>query len=247
MASKSVKTKKKVQKKVVKKPVDEEPEEIFVDQEYEMKVTKKEKAQKKRDKNFFYAIGIIVVVLIIIILAGVQIRNYNMNKDTYNHFKFAQRGKLWETLIEKEGVPTFVPFHYHPRELEDFIFEPEIHNKILGFNGTIFITLDPNLNSTIVKAGIQVARITGDRYGILDIPTRSAITNIPEGYEINLSMTPLITCDNATSEIMVIWLKKGIVNSVYSNNNCIVIEGKNEEEIVRGAEKLDYLILGIMQ
>lgn len=246
-----VKSSKIVKKNAVKKGVKNQGRSVkpvFVDAEYEKEQTRKDKAESKRDRNFFFAVGVIVLIIIGLIIAGVMLRNYNANKYTYNNFNFYKEGNLWQTVIEREGALTVVPFHYHPTDLESYIFEPGIEYVFSGFNGTVFITLDPNLNSTVVKAGIQVARITGERFDILNIPTFSAITNFPDdfvpGNETNGSR--IITCQDADNETIVVWLKKGSVNAVYSNGNCVIIEGVDEEALVMGAEKLNYVILGIM-
>jgi hypothetical protein len=243
-------TQKKSQKKQVAAKKKKDVEEVYTDKDYAAGVAKKEKSEKKSDTYFFLTVGIVVLALIILIAGAVFLKRHAQDKDAYNHFKFSKPGLFWETAIERDGMITFVPFYFHPRDLESIPIEPGVQNKILNFtkNGTIIITLDPNLNSTMVQAGVQISRLTGERYGVLGFTTRSAITNLPEGMNASQNLTvPIINCDQANETLLVIRLTVGTIQGIGSRGNCIIVEGRNEDEVLRAAEKLDYLLLGIME
>lgn len=241
---KKAKTRKKSVKKASKRKTG--VSEIFVDDDYINEKEKKKSSEKRSDKNFFYALGIIVVGILVLVLIGLQFHGYEMNKDSYNNFRFYQKGMFWATFIEKDGMLTEIPFYYHPRELEEYVHQPGLEDLLLKHNGSVLITLDPDLNSTAVQAAVQVSRMTGERFNILNLPTQVGITNLPEGSAGN-STYPIVTCDDADNTTVVVWLKVGMVNSLYNSGNCIIIEGTDEQQLIRGAEKLDYLLLGIMR
>ncbi|MFH1072859.1 MAG: hypothetical protein V1743_05510 [Nanoarchaeota archaeon] len=255
----AVKNKRAAEKKEKKSASGDVLEEVYADTQFEEGLEKREKAEKKSNFYFFLSVGVITIVLVALILVYVYIGNLNKEKDTYNNFKFVKNGMFWETWVEWDGQLRTVPFYHHPRELVLIAVEPAIEEKLLNFslNGSVFITLDPNLNTTIVKAGVQIARITGDRYGILNLHTSSAMTNLPKDFQIPANRTgnftgnitlpfPIITCADANESILVIWLNVGPDDRLFSEGNCIVVQGYNENEVLKVAELLDYKVLKIM-
>ena len=57
---------------------------------------------------------------------------------------------------------------------------------------------------------------------------------------------PIITCDNATEFIPVIYLKKGEETQIYTEGNCIIAEAAFEQAFIALKDKLMYTILGIL-
>ena len=56
----------------------------------------------------------------------------------------------------------------------------------------------------------------------------------------------IITCDNATAKSTVIWIKKGEKTAIKTQGDCILIEGPNEVEMVKAADRLALYLVGIM-
>jgi hypothetical protein len=227
----------------------EKPKIVHDDAKHEQEEEEEKERGKKSNIYFLVAIGFIIVGIAVFITIPTLVHKIQLDKNTYNKFIFQKNGRFWMTEIERNNLQNAIPFYFHPRELEDIPAELNLSGKILPLtmneNASIIITLDPNLNTTAVQAGVQISRITGERYHILNIQTRSAITNPPANYVGNATF-PLATCKDATNATLVIWLRKGMVNGIFSEGNCIVVQGKDEDELLRSAEKFTYLILGIM-
>ena len=189
-------------------------------------------------------IGIIVAVIVVII--GNSCNNTNINKKLdykYNNFEFVKDEFFWHVAIEQEGQPYYIAFYNHPTELEDIKIEHGIEQKLLslGKKDQIYITLKPNSDSSLVIASVELAKLTGERYDILGVPTKGALTQEGFGDEI-----PVITCDDSDDNTIVIWLDIELKNSIYSKENCIILEAKSANESIMVADRLAYAILGIM-
>lgn len=206
-------------------------------------------------------IGAIILIFIGIIIYGNYLKNVEQKKLDdlkYNNFEFIYDAprQLYFTSIEIAKIPYEIPFFFHPTQLEDiFVDEGVTHviNNISG-QGQIIITLDTDLNSTAVKAGVQISRITGERFNIFNIPTGSAFTSVPDDFdmsnysnETNATLPfNIVTCDDANVLQVIIHLRKGDISHISYNGNCITLTGKNEEDLVRVAERFTYELLGIM-
>jgi hypothetical protein len=213
---------------------------------------KKENPADARRNNIFFIIftaGLILALLAIVLLPKL-IYKVQLEKNTYNGFQFVKNADgTWTTVVEKGNQPFQIPFYYHPRELEDIGIESNLRNKFFAVrdnNGSIFITLDPDAgNNTIVIAGVEIARITGERFGLLNVPTHSAFIKKPQNATVDTG-TPVVTCNSASNKTMVIWLTLSDKNVAYSQGNCIILEFKSYTDSVKVADRLMYNLLGIM-
>lgn len=228
----------------------EKPKVVKDDTDYEKEAEEEKEQEKKSNIYFLIAIGTIVVLIVAFITIPTLLSKVRIENDSYNSFIFQKKDKFWTTDIERNGLLNTVPFYYHPRELENIPSETNLSAKIFSAaameNASIIITLDPDLNSTAVQAAVQISRITGERYDIFNIPTHSAITNPPKEYQGNATF-PIKTCKDASDNTVVIWLRKGEINGIISEGNCIIIQGTDESGLLRSAEKFTYILLGIMK
>ena len=151
--------------------------------------------------------------------------------------------------MQKGEQPYWIPFYYHPSELEDIPVEPGLRDKFFEIrdnNGSIFITLDPDSeDNQIVIAGVEISRITGGRYDLLNVPTSSAFIKPPKD-SVTETGTPIITCMHSNNKTMVIWLTLSDKNIAYSYDYCIILEALTYEEMIRVADRAMYHLLGIM-
>ena len=142
-----------------------------------------------------------------------------------------------------------MPFYYHPSELEDIPVDPNLREKFFSIRdnkGSIFITLDPDAeNNSIVIAGVEISRITGSRYDLLNVPTSSAFIKEP-GTGSAETGTPIVTCAQADNNTMVIWITLSNTNIAYSYDNCVILEAETYEDMIRVADRTMYDLLGIM-
>ena len=197
---------------------------------------------------------VMIIILVGILVALVAVPKYlkkeQLRSDQYNHFDFVQREDgFWYTVVNKGNQPYSLPFYYHPREVEDVIVDAAIRDRffrIRDLNGSIFITLDPDSEDNhIVIAGVEIAKITGERFGLLNVSTRSAFTKQPSSASAD-SPTPIVTCSQAGNRTMVVWIAVTGANVASSQGNCIKLEAKNYTDTVRVADSVMYHLLGIM-
>src|SRR3989344_2015852 len=208
---------------------------------------------------------VLVIVLVLILVSTVSLYYYNKSKLTYTYQ--GKEGDYSFYITKKGGITTHVvrvfvdgnneyyyPLRYGPREVasldsegnfKEALFSSEEQGK---FKKILYITQDPLLGdkteSKSILAVFEINRITGNNeYGIFKIPTLSAVTSETErSKELEI---PLITCDNVSSSVGVIWLKLGDSNGIYNENGCIILEGKTGDDLLMLSDKLVLSLLGV--
>jgi len=116
----------------------------------------------------------------------------------------------------------------------------EVKTKILDKDG-VYITLDPYGSSKSVLAAIEINRVLGTNdYGVFKIPTQSAT------YKPTNTTFPYITCTDATKQIGVIYLLVENKTRIASLGECVVVEGKDYDDLIKAADKLTLHLLGVM-
>ncbi len=195
-------------------------------------------------------VALAVVLVVIAALAAIILVTKALRKDyTYNAFPFEKSGILWVTYAEKNGQPYRIPFYYHPSELEDIVAERGAEQVLLRAaqrgNVTVYITLDPSLKSKAVVAAVEISRLTGDRYNILNLETHGALTRKPE-QSLAETPRPIVTCANADNDTIVIWLTLSQANFIHTEGNCVILEALSEDDLLRVADRFAYMIIGVM-
>lgn len=210
---------------------------------------KKKVAQDAEDTplnawKFFVAFGIVLLMVVGI----VAYRNYEARKtlqeNQYNGFDFQQTtGGLWVTRIEVGQQPYDIPFYYHPRETLTVGVHRDAPNPLLrGAPSEVYIAVDPDAGAKVVIAGVEIARITGSKYNLLNLETRSALTR-PAAERVDI---PIVNCQHATADRVVIQFEQGRQNAVMREGNCIRLVYTDANESVRVADRYAYMLLQIM-
>ncbi|MBC8495476.1 hypothetical protein H8D36_04950 [archaeon] len=202
------------------------------------------KSSKKSNESKVWFI-VIVIVICVVLIGSIYYSKHKVesqvNANNYHEFQFYydQSSELWFTKIELNKVPYTIPYYFHPNELEDINVEEDVENIILVYRPKkIIISLPGDSSSDMAIAGIEIAKITGERYEVLNIKTVSAVNDLVEGL-------PYATCDNASQEVVVISFKKSNRNTVYGYNRCIILEYK-EGDAVRVADAFSYSLIKVM-
>src|SRR3989344_3588858 len=204
-------------------------------------------------------IGILVIILIIIAISLMLILPILNLKYTYTN----EAGESFEFVKSPIGDITMhvlttyvtyrgdisdyqytIPLRNGPKSLEDISVVKGINPVILN-KKYVYITLNPDHNSQAVLASIEIAKVIGTAdYGIFKIPTKVAFS-----YPVNntnSTETPIITCKNANAEIGVIELRLGNENKIYSSKECVILEAKDEESLIRVADRFVYNLLDVL-
>jgi hypothetical protein len=220
------------------------------------KVTEKKEGKEKEKKpmsstaKFMVFCAVLVIIFLGLAIIPAQIRKASIEKYKYNNFEFVkQEDGFWYTMIQRGSQPYWVPFYYHPAELEDIPVEPVLRGKFFEMrdnNGSIYITLDPDSeDNRIVIAGVEISRITGSKYNLLNVPTSSAFIKPPSTSTAETG-TPIVTCKQANNQTLVIWITLSDTNIAYSYDYCVILEAKTYEDMIRVADRTMYHLLGIM-
>ena len=113
--------------------------------------------------------------------------------------------------------------------------------EILLTKPKVYLTMAPNLTSKSVIAALEVANTISRKLGIYNIETIGALTRPAPN-----NPTEVITCDNITQKQNVILFKLGDETKVFLEGECIIIQGTNEWEIIRAADRLVYDVLEVI-
>lgn len=219
-------------------------------------MVKHDKVNKEKTKknNSGLVISIIIGIVLVAFLSAIFIFDpaddnspSRADYETYNGFKFEQRGDFWLTFVELGGVPYEAPFYNHPLNVLDIPYQENITNFMLRTPHTDFtIAVSDGVGAIPVLAGANIARITGRLYGM---PTASALFATPDERDENQTTFRYVDCTDATSLSPIIWINpKAESQGVYTdseNNNCIVIAGTNNDEVLESSDVFIYKVLQI--
>jgi hypothetical protein len=191
-----------------------------------------------------------VVIVIGVIIGFYAYQNSQQQakreENRYNGFDFEKSAdNLWITRIQVGRQPYDIPFYYHPKDTETVVVERAAVNPVLKRPSDLYISVDPDAGSQVVVAGVEIARITGDRYNILNIPTRSALSK-PADVRVDF---PVLNCQNSTEDLVVIQFVPGLDNVIVRSEkypNCVILNYVNASESVRVADRYAYMLLKIM-
>jgi hypothetical protein len=163
----------------------------------------------------------------------------------YNGHVFVHDGFFWIVRVARgqPGTASYaeynIPFYNSPRQVEDVPYQEGSRNALLG-KQIVYLTQDIGSPAEVSLAAIEVGRIVGQRYGLLNLNTKAAITsNASEG-------SPTITCDDVSRNTGVVYFKISNTTQVYEQDGCLIVEGSSPDEIVRAADRLSYMLLDIM-
>ncbi len=209
-------------------------------------------------RSLLFVLGAILVIALLIVAPLLYQRwhaDRRSDADRYNGFDFIPvregNATLWVTRIQVGSQPYDIPFYYHPRETESVVLEPGLTARFLDPRlrpKQVYLSLDPESRSVVVIAGVEVARILGYRYQLLNIDTRGAFFAPPvsEGAETE---HVVMTCDDATAERVVILFDEGPYEMIFTDNenpSCIHLQYREENGSIRVADRFAYGLLRIM-
>lgn len=217
--------------------------------------------EKLKQKNKI-SVFLILLGIILIFSASFMLFNYKKpNEYEYNGFTFSK--------IRLESAPKLV-FHQLRVYNGDSVYEIPFRNgpegvesipvvnlsvawlKQLGGEDvenynilakSVYLTFNPKLSGgDLAIAGGEIAKVLGtSNYGIYKVPTGGAVTE-----SIEEKTAVVRTCDNATKDMGVILLSIGYENKIYSEGDCVIIQGTNYVNLIRSADRFIYELLGIL-
>ena len=190
-----------------------------------------EKMKKARIKKLEKQIIVMFVVLGLVLLSFLAVYQIFKPKpyfkyEGFNIYRAKVPGSSQEFFlipISGGGEKGRVVIRNDPRKLNVSI---EI-GDLLGGISKVWITVPPELSSDAVIAGNDLGMFTSR----ISLDTEFALTNSSTGF-------PEITCENATKETRVFLTDIGNETKVYAEGECIIVQGKNYDELLKAADAL---------
>lgn len=213
-------------------------------------------SQKESSTSWAITLGFIALILVALGLLYfyVQANTTDFSQYTYNGFEFrpAPSGQdtIWVTEVFIENQPYLIPFYYHPSMVEDVSSEEglardlvqAILNPETPSPERVYIALDPDAGSLPVIGAVEISRIFGERYNMLNLPVSSALSRPDENIE-----TIIMSCENAREGILVVEFQQTGRNAItLEGTNCILMEYDTPRDSIRVADRFAYELLGIM-
>ncbi|MBI3036052.1 hypothetical protein HYY71_07070 [Candidatus Woesearchaeota archaeon] len=189
--------------------------------------------EKKEKKKW----GMIVFIIFIMIGTSFSFVFFGFSgaRETvkYKELKFVRLQDRWEAKIN--GINA--AFSFLPDEVESVLAFEDFSKELQG-KFEIDVTYD--FNSTY-KESIALAHhqmgLTLAAYNIF----------VRKGFTANNSFNlPIITCDNATINVPVVYFKHGNATRIHTENYCIIAEAPTNADFIRVKDRLLYGMLGVM-
>lgn len=188
--------------------------------------------------------GVVVILLAVLALVLLQ------HEEDYSYHGFPIEKTTcqgtdivcWALSLSVRGQPYVMTFYNHPADVEDIHVSPEALRSIIAMqnvqNHTVYIAVPDGAPGEIGIAGVSLARVLGQRYGIMNLNVRGA----PYG-----SGAGEVSCASAGPRTMIISIEQQDVDAVLLRSpGCIVISATNASRTISAAEAYAYHVLGVI-
>lgn len=170
----------------------------------------------------------ILLPLLICFIIITSILGYMSSSDSekikYKEYKFNKVNNGWLTYINDNKILLV----NNPNELEDYNIKVSLNE--LNSAQKIYLSISPK--DKLFLSNLQ---------NIIPYLTQRVITSCYEDNEYCVEL-PLKNCNDSSIEIKVILIKKSENSKFYYEDNCLVIQG-NQEEITKMIDKLTLELL----
>lgn len=190
---------------------------------------KRIKQRKQRKSQII--MGGVLVFLMLFGMMGIFTYNNSSADYEYNGFEFTWDGRMYYTEIEGKEMS----FYTLPPQLVDINVTPTFKNKIRSRG--MYITFNPNQESNNL---IFIDVVRNDLTKNIQSYVISTITEPSDTYDL-----PIITCENATSTIPVIYINVGNETSVKQEGECLILNGK-QSDLLRIRDLIIYTFYGVI-
>ena len=189
--------------------------------------------KKKKDSKRLQTImmGFIAFIMVTSIMGFVW--KGGTNKVMYNDVPFVQEPTGWSANINGQKIL----FNYHPEEVEFINISPAIIQRL----HTLELDTTYDLNDTYAE---YIAKV---QY-TLELGLNNFDIFIVRGFTTeNEFNKPIITCNNATPYVPVLYFKKSNQTKISLEDNCIIVEAYRGQDLIRIKDRLLYTIFGVME
>ncbi len=181
-------------------------------------------------------LGAFIVIVMVGSMFGVIFYGFNSNQETFTHnkIKFTRANEWWTANLNNKKTY----FNFLPPELENIKLSKEAANKLKN-TMEVDITSDSNGNLTQEIALAQY-------YFANELSNTNSHVRV--GFTGNNSFNaPVLTCNDATDFVPVIYFKESNLTQFTLNNNCLTVEIKSGIDALKIKDKLLYAIFDILE
>ena len=190
----------------------------------------KERKEKKKWGLIFFIILIMIGTSVSFVFFGFSGVD---EKVKYNGIVFVKLPDRWEAKINGQ----FAAFSFLPGEVESVLVE-EFSQRLQG-KFEIDVTYDSSskFNQSIALAQHQMG-LTLEQYNIF--ARKGFTTN-------NTFNLPIITCNESTENVPVVYFRHGNSTNIHLDKDCIIAEAAENAGFIMVKDRLLYGILGVMK
>ncbi|MBN1275521.1 hypothetical protein JXA12_04495 [Candidatus Woesearchaeota archaeon] len=223
------------------------------------KPAKRSAKERRRAPAVYLAAAVIIVIALILIFYykpwQLLFPGGEDDLSSYNNYDLAKREDgLWYVRIVVNDQPYQVAMHHHPIEVELIPAEQDAVDVIRvmanraakGYDSEAIIAMDPEAPGALVIAGVEIARVVGEKFNIFNIPTSSAFTKQPTS---GATATPVLDCRDADEDTAVILIRVADDDRVAVPTNhptCVVVQATTANKTIQAADRFVYALFGVI-
>jgi len=213
---------------------------------------------ESRNKALNYVVWALVILIIVvgiwIVYEKVSQKQAGRPYTVYNGYviyedKDEKSLRYRVEAVANDGKKYIHYFKKYPEDLLNLSYENGLKEKILysdldnsAKKNKIYFSYDPDMDGNEILAAGTLVQILGiNDAGVYNIPTVISVTKDSGNPDF-----PIKTCEDATDEIGVIELKYGEPR-IYSEGDCVIVQGNNREEFINMNDLLSYILLGVIE
>ena len=189
---------------------------------------------RKEKKN---RMGAILAFFIAFIMVG-SILGYVMmdggeNRFKYKDIKFTQDQGGWSTIINNRKIT----FDYLPPDVEQINLTSDIITTLIN---------KPEIDTTSLVNDTFSEEIALAQYN-MNLVLKNLNVYLRRGFTTaNIFNLSVITCEDATFAVPVVYFKQSNQTKIDLDDNCIIAEARNNIDVLRIKDRLLYSMFGII-
>ena len=191
---------------------------------------------KKENKNRGKIFSIFIVVIMTMSVLGFLFGSGNSNDQEYKYDKwtFIRTGSQWVTKYNDKQLF----FDYFPEQVTDISINQDIISKLNVLEVDLTYDSNDSLKEAIALSHYMMQQNLGQ---VSNLYLRQGLTSN------NTFNLPIITCEDSTDAVPIIYFKESNETKAYLQDKCIILEADSEIDILRIKDRLLYGYLGIIK
>ena len=189
---------------------------------------------RKEKKNRMGAILAFFIAFIMVgSILGIVMSDRGSNQFKYKDIKFRQGADGWSTVINNRELM----FNYFPSDVEQINLSSDI---------TTLLVNKPEIDTTSVVNDTFSEEIALAQYN-MNLVLKNLNVYLRRGFTTaNIFNLSVITCEDATFAVPVVYFKQSNQTKIDLDDNCIIAEARNNIDVLRIKDRLLYSMFGII-